>query len=248
MTAIDERSTNEIIHGQKLASSGNPELIWNWDTPAGRFRAMRRGKLLSEAASLKAGLSVMEIGCGTGLFTEMMAASGAHILAVDISPDLLTAARQRSLPRDQVEFREMRFEDGDADGPFDAIVGSSVLHHLDIPTALQRIYDLLKPGGLMAFAEPNMLNPQIWAERNIHWLRKKIGASPDETAIVRWRLARLLAEIGFDEVTIRNTDFLHPATPPSLISAVSKLGLILEQIPLICEITGSVLIRARKPL
>lgn len=248
MTLLEERSTHEIEHGKFLADSGNPELIWNWDTPAGRVRAQRRGRLLTKAAGLKPGMHVMEVGCGTGLFTEMMAASGAHILAVDISPELLTLARERGLPTDQIEFREMRFEDGAADGPFDAIVGSSVLHHLEMKTALRRMYELLKPGGVIAFAEPNMLNPQVWAERNIASVREHNGASPDETAIVRWSLARDLREIGFGEIGIRNTDWLHPATPEHLIPLVWQVGLVLEAIPVLQEFSGSVLIRARKPL
>jgi 2-polyprenyl-3-methyl-5-hydroxy-6-metoxy-1,4-benzoquinol methylase len=37
----------------------------------------------------------LEIGCGTGMFTEMFAQTGAGILAVDISSDLLEAAGKR---------------------------------------------------------------------------------------------------------------------------------------------------------
>jgi len=247
MTLLEERGQHEIEHGKLLANSGNPELIWNWDTPAGKVRATRRGRLLSMAAGLKPGMRVMEVGCGTGLFTEMMAPRGAHILAVDISPDLLELARARNLPPEVVEFRLMRFEDGEADGPFDAIVGSSVLHHLEMKTALRRMYELLKPGGVIAFAEPNMLNPQVWVERNIPAVRERNGASPDETAIVRWKLSRDLSEIGFTDIQIRNTDWLHPATPAPLIPIIQNIGLLLEALPGIKEFTGSVLIKARKP-
>lgn len=160
----DERSINEITHGHFLAATGNPEKVWNWSSPAGQVRAKRRGQLLTEAAKLQPGKVVMEVGCGTGLFTEMMASSGATILALDLSPELLQLAHERQLPPEQVEFREMRFEDSTNDGPFDAIVGSSVLHHLDMPVAMQQMYTLLKPGGYLAFAEPNLLNPQIWME------------------------------------------------------------------------------------
>lgn len=248
MITADKRSKNEIKHGLKLASTGDPEKLWNWSSPAGQVRAQRRARLITTAANLQPGMQVLEIGCGTGLFTELMAVSGAHILAVDISPDLLQIARQRGLPSDQVKFAEMRFEDGKMDGPFDAIVGSSVLHHLDIPLALRHIYALLKPEGVMVFAEPNMINPQVWAERNVGWIREKLGVSPDETAINRWELAQDLREIGFVEVAIRTTDFLHPATPRALIPVVYQLGLILEYIPLVREIAGSVLIRAQRPV
>lgn len=247
MKMSSNRSQHEIEHGQYLAGSGDPELLWNWGTPAGHVRAERRARFLIRAANLGPGMQALEVGCGTGLFTELMAASGAHLLAVDISPDLLKLARERNLPTNQVEFREMRFEDGQPDSPFDAIVGSSVLHHLDIPVALRRMYELLKSNGVIAFAEPNMLNPQVWAERHIPYVRKRNHASPDETAIVRWKLARQLSEIGFIDIKITNTDWLHPRTPPALINTVSRIGVLLEHIPLIKEFTGSVLIVARRP-
>jgi len=92
-----------------------------------------------------------------------------------------------------------------------------------------------------------MLNPQVWVERNIPAVRERNGASPDETAIVRWKLSRDLSEIGFTDIQIRNTDWLHPATPAPLIPIIQNIGLLLEALPGIKEFTGSVLIKARKP-
>ncbi|HLY24782.1 MAG TPA: class I SAM-dependent methyltransferase [Aggregatilineales bacterium] len=247
MTTLDHRSQNEILHGQMLADSGNPEKIWNWDSPAGKVRAVRRGKLLAQSADIKPGMQILEVGCGTGVFTELLSKYGAHILAVDLSPALLAVARARNLSPDQVEFREMRFEDGEADGPFDAIIGSSVLHHLELAVACERIFALLKPGGVIAFAEPNMLNPEVWLERHVRAYGVRKGVSPDETAIVRWKLADRLKKIGFTEIQIANVDWLHPASPKSLIPAIYSLGLWLEKIPLVREFSGSVLIRACRP-
>lgn len=247
MTRSNERIDNEILHGKRLASN-NPEAIWQWASPAGQIRAGRRARLLIQAAGLKPDMKVMEIGCGTGLFTELMAETGAHILAIDVSPDLLEIARQRKLPSDLVEFREMRFEEAPVEEPYDAILGSSVLHHLDMFPALKHMFQLLKPGGSIAFAEPNMLNPQVWLERNIPYIRKKLNVSPDETALVRWRMAQDLAKIGFADIQIRNVDWLHPAIPRFLISIVYKTGLLLERVPVIKEFSGSVLIQARRPI
>src|SRR5258708_26175590 len=227
VTSLDERTQREIMHSQKLRASGNPEQIWNWDTPAGRNRAQRRARLIAKVAGLAPGVHVMEVGCGTGLFTEMFSVYGAHILAIDISADLLTVARSRNLPQTIVEFREMRFEDGAIEGPFDAIIGSSVLHHLDIELALKHMFALLNPGGVIAFAEPNMLNPQVWAERHIPFIRERNGVSPDETAIVRWLLVRSLFNAGFVSIQFRNKDWLHPASHPVLITYINKIGLVL---------------------
>jgi len=238
------RAEREIIHGRWLADRETEE-IWGWETPAGRLRAKRRAELIISGAKLGEGQRVLEIGCGTGLFTEMFAATGAEILAVDISPELLQRARARKLPQDRVTFAEMRFEDCDADGTFDAMIGSSVLHHLEVDAAIQRMKVLLKPGGRISFAEPNLLNPQVFLERKFHYLSVFSYTSPDETAFVRWSLARQLREAGFEDIVIRPFDWLHPSTPAPLIGAVRIVGGVLEAIPLLREFSGSVHIRAQ---
>ncbi len=247
MKSLEERSKEEIRQGRELAESGEAERVWNWSTPAGVIRARRRAQLICDAAKLKPGMRVLEVGCGTGLFTELFADYGAHITAIDISPDLIRLARERKLDPSLVEFHEIPIEDEKLKGPFDAAVGSSVLHHLEMPLALQRVFQLLKPGGVLVFAEPNMLNPQIWAERNLPAIRRRAHVTPGETAIIRFRLARELADIGFTEIEIVNVDWLHPLTPRPLITFVQKVESIFERLPGIREFSGSVLIHARRP-
>jgi SAM-dependent methyltransferase len=134
------------------------------------------------------------------------------------------------------------------DGPFDAVVGSSILHHLDIENALSKVFDLLEPGGVMCFAEPNMLNPQIFLQKNIPWLKKKLGDSPDETAFMRWQLKNLLKIKKFEDISIIPFDWLHPATPPLLINSIIKLGSVLEKFPIVREFAGSLIIYAKRPV
>lgn len=241
-----DRAAREIAHGYLLAQE-DPELIWGWGTPAGRLRAKRRAELIAAGAQLGPGIRVLEVGCGTGLFTEMFAATGAQLIAVDISPDLLVRAQARNLPPEQVQFLEKRFEACEVDGPFDAVIGSSILHHLEIEPALRKIYNLLKPGGVLSFAEPNMLNPQIFFQKNIPWLKERLGDSPDETAFIRWQLRALLARLGFERINITPFDWLHPATPPALIRLVSGAGKRLERVPLLSELAGSLHLRAYRP-
>jgi SAM-dependent methyltransferase len=236
------RVANEVEHGKFLAA-GSAEDIWGWGTPAGRLRAARRAALIMAGAQLGPATKAVEIGCGTGLFTEKFAQSGAEIVAVDLSPELLEIARKRNLPR--VRFLEKSFEDCAVEGPFDAVVGSSVLHHLDLERTWGKIYSLLKPGGIMSFAEPNMLNPQIYCER--HFRRFFPQTSPDETAFVRWRLQLDLEHAGFHRVRITPFDWLHPHTPKVLIPAVSLMGKVAESIWPIREFAGSLSIRAIRP-
>lgn len=244
MNDIKNKYQREINHGQSLAAK-DTEFLWGWSTSAGRLRAHRRAKLISEVAGLKPSMTVLEIGCGTGNFTELFAKSGAKIVAIDISPDLLAKAKDRCLPEEQISFINDRFEDSRVPGPFDAVIGSSVLHHLDLAQALPRAYDLLVPGGKFCFAEPNMANPQVFLERKFRWLYPYV--SPDETAFLRWTLRTSLLQVGFRDVEITPFDWLHPAVPASFIRKANVLGMFLERIPGLREFAGSLLIHARKP-
>jgi SAM-dependent methyltransferase len=80
------------------------EDIWGWGTPARQLRAKRRAELILEGTRIGPSSNVVEIGCGTGLFTERFARSGTKIITVDLSPDLLALARQRNRPN--VQFLE----------------------------------------------------------------------------------------------------------------------------------------------
>ena len=222
------RAEREIAHG-KLLATADTEATWGWGTPAGRIRARRRASLISTAAKLRPGVRSLEVGCGTGVFTELFGQTGATIVAVDISPELLEKAKARGLAADRVQFFCQPFENLSCGAPFDAIVGVSVLHHLEIKPALVTIRRLLKPGGIMVFVEPNMLNPQVFAERT--FLRRRLTyVSPDETAFARWSFQTLLRQMGFDEIRIFPFDWLHPVTPKALIRLVTSMGCLLERI------------------
>jgi 2-polyprenyl-3-methyl-5-hydroxy-6-metoxy-1,4-benzoquinol methylase len=240
------RAEREIMHGKWLAKQQTEE-VWGWDTPAGELRAQRRAQLIIDGAQLAPGKRALEIGCGTGLFTKMFAATGALIIAVDISGELLEKARERNLPPDRVKFLEKRFEDCDLEGPFDAVIGSSVLHHLEVDTALRQILGLLKPRGYLSFAEPNMLNPQVYLERRFQYLPMFSYTSPDETAFVRWKFSSQLRQVGFVNVSITPFDWLHPAIPKPLIRTALGLGKLIEHLPLAREFAGSLYARAQRP-
>src|SRR4051812_50214135 len=102
------RAAHEIEHG-RLMASGDTEAFWGWQTPAGQLRARRRAGLIARGAQLRPGMRALEIGCGTGLFTEMFASTGATIVAVDISPHLLELCRQRGPSAPRGQFVERRF-------------------------------------------------------------------------------------------------------------------------------------------
>src|SRR5881409_1513267 len=240
---MQERIAKEVQHGRFLAEHGAGE-IWNWESPAGKLRWARRVKMLS--GHLGVGMTVLEFGCGTGYFTRELARSEADIVAIDVSRELLAIARENcSAPNIRYELQNacaLTY----SDGTFDSVVGSSVLHHLEIEQALREIHRVLKPGGTIHFTEPNMLNPQIAIQKNVPWIKRKLGDSPDETAFFRWPLRRLLEATGYHEVRIAPFDFLHPRTPVTLVGRLNSLGRVLENVPVLSEFAGSLYIRAVK--
>lgn len=243
MSEADDRIRREIEHGKYLLRHGS-EKIWNWDSPAGQKRFARRVKMLT--SHITPDMEVLEVGCGTGLLTREISKTGANIRAVDISRDLLGEAERLTCSENVRFAMENAYHMSFGAEEFHAIVGSSVLHHLQLESAVREFHRVLKPGGELCFTEPNMMNPQIVLERKIPCIRKRMGVSPDETAFFRWRLAGKLRAGGFQEIFVKPFDFLHPSTPPQAISSVDALGRFLEKVPLLCEIAGSLYVRAKK--
>jgi ubiquinone/menaquinone biosynthesis C-methylase UbiE len=237
---------NELAHDKKILA--NAEKVWGRAGEAGKRRLERRAKMVIDYCQLGADKKVLEIGCGTGTLTEVLAKTGATVVATDIFPEFLKAVEGKIGVNSNVSYKIADAEtlEGFADASFDAVVGLSILHHLDVDKTLSNIYRVLKPGGLMAFAEPNMLNPQIALQKNIPPLKKVMGDSPDETAFFRWSFAKKIKTSNFSSNTVVPFDFLHPIIPNFLAAAVDKLGLVLEKIPFIKEIAGSVFIGAKK--
>ncbi len=204
----------------------------------------RRAELLIEHGNLKEGAIVLELGCGTGLYTQEIEKSGAAVVPIDISVDLLRKARQRVLGAYYIntDAHCLPF----ADSSFNAVVGVSILHHLDMKNVLRESVRVLRSGGRFIFTEPNMMNPQILVQKNVPFIKRLLGDSPDETAFWKWSLRREITAVGFKVIRIVPFDFLHPWIPKPLITAIDKAGRLAEKVPLLRELAGSLLIVAEK--
>lgn len=238
----------ERAHFEQIAAA-RPDVYWAERTAAGRRRRDIRSGLMAAAAAvgLDDDAHILDIGCGTAAYTMPFARrTGATVVGIDVVPTLLA----RALPDVP---RNVRLVAADIEvlpfgtGAFDAVVGHAVLHHLRLDRALPELLRVLRPGGRFCFAEPNMLNPQVFVERNVRFIGRWLENSPDETAFTRWGLRRTLARHGLVDVSIRPFDFLYPLTPERLVPVVERVGRLLERTPLVAEIAGSLLVSARKP-
>lgn len=216
-----------------------------WTTLAGRRRVLRRVAFLRELGGIRPGKKVLEIGCGVGTFTEKLSEVEMQLTAIDISLDFVQKASHR-VNHDTHCLVADAMATPFLSEVFDTIVGSSILHHLKVEEALKEFWRILRPGGCIALAEPNMLNPQIFVMKNVQPVKRWMGEDPDETAFVRWSLARTLRRVGFQEIQIFPYDYLHPFTPSFFIPLVERMGKLFERIPVIREFAGSLMIVAKK--
>src|SRR5437660_4994176 len=239
----------ELAHWRQWEAKADE--VWGWQTPAGQLRAARRAELFRELGRIGSGSKVLEIGCGTGEFTRRVAPLTKELRATDLSPELLRRAEQRV--REECSTANVVFELQDAmqlklpNDCFDTVYGCSILHHVNASQALREVCRVLQPGGWCVFSEPNMLNPQIAVQKNVGFIKRRMGDSPDETAFFRWEIGRLLGQAGFERISVRPFDFLHPLTPRRWLKAVERFGLFLERIPGLRQISGSLILRGQKP-
>ena len=90
-----------------------------------------------------AGMEVLDVGCGTGIASRLMAQRGVKVLGVELAPRMAEIARRHG-----IEVELSAFEDWDAAGrSFDRVVSAQAWHWLDLPFASSKAASLLRLGG-----------------------------------------------------------------------------------------------------
>jgi ubiquinone/menaquinone biosynthesis C-methylase UbiE len=117
-----------------------------------------------EQARISQGHRVLDLGCGPGYFLPSLVQSGASIMAVDYSEEMLARAEKRVLTTNsfattsQVEFTlddAFHFLHSTSDSMFDRVIASLFLSYFPQPEALlMHIFRVLKPGGRIVMSNP----------------------------------------------------------------------------------------------
>jgi len=122
-----------------LHSSRNSDERWNHNTHYHRF-------LLDH---VPAGCtSALDLGCGTGAFARLLAQRAEHVLALDLSPQMIHQAQARSTDVPNIDFQVAdAFVWECSPEQFDYIVSIAALHHLPMEEVLSKLKRGLAPGG-----------------------------------------------------------------------------------------------------
>jgi SAM-dependent methyltransferase len=90
----------------------------------------------------------LDVGCGAGGFTTVLAQRTRHVDAVDRSPEM--AARARAAVPGNVVVAEADVLAWAAPGDYDAVLSVAALHHLPLEPALEKLAAVVRPGGVLA--------------------------------------------------------------------------------------------------
>src|SRR5438045_3010262 len=102
------------------------------------------GEPLIALLNPRRGERILDLGCGDGALTAKIAESGAQVLAVDASSDMVAAAQSRGLNAEVMDAYKLSFHP-----EFDAVFSNAALHWMkrDPNAVIEGVHRALKPGG-----------------------------------------------------------------------------------------------------
>ena len=101
----------------------------------------------------------LEIGCGIGTFSRLLAKHSSCVTAIDLSPKMIETAENLSKSYANLEFRVADVLKTDfPDEHFDAIVSIATFHHLPLDEVLPKLKKTLKSGGKLLILDVSRLD------------------------------------------------------------------------------------------
>lgn len=123
-------------------------------------------RAIQSSLNLRKGQRVLDVGCGTGIFTKLLAQKGLNVTGVDESEKMLSIAKSKP------ELAGVEFINDNAehlsfpDAHFDRVLCAFMLEFSTIPLkVVTEMIRVLKPGGIMIIATLNSAG--IWAKGRI---------------------------------------------------------------------------------
>ena len=147
-----------------------PDPYEQWfHTPIGALVKATELDLMLKLVQPQQGETILDAGCGSGIFTQSLTATGSRVTGSDISEPMLNRARQRIQGQSflAADICKLPF----ADNHFDKTILNTALEFIeDGQQAIAELFRVTKPGGTIVIATLNHLSP--WATRRSDTARK----------------------------------------------------------------------------
>ncbi|MCF6319855.1 MAG: bifunctional 2-polyprenyl-6-hydroxyphenol methylase/3-demethylubiquinol 3-O-methyltransferase UbiG [Proteobacteria bacterium] len=154
-------NVNPNVKASEIEHFNNQAAFW-WDEN-GPFKTLHhinpvRTDYVKQFANLPE-KSVLDVGCGGGVFSESMAAGGAKVTAIDLAQESLEVAKLHLFESNlNIDYKNISVEDfaNDNEGCFDVIVCMEMLEHVPDPQSIvDACAKILKPGGWLFLSTIN---------------------------------------------------------------------------------------------
>ena len=156
------------------------------------------------------GCRILDIGCGAGSMLAHLPDSIGPYTGIDLNPGYIEAARKRWGNRGSFHCANVAAGALPADGPYDIVLATGILHHLDDAEA-SRLVDIawgaLRPAGWLITYDNVLLQHQHWFARWLiaHDRGKAVRTQDAYEAIARGRFARVESAILHDTLRVPYT-------------------------------------------
>lgn len=195
------------------------EAAAQWDNNPGRVELARAvGAAIARAVPIQRHWRALDYGAGTGLLTLNLQPQVASLVAMDFSEGMLqtlshklAAAGVANVQTRQWNLEEQPFPESD----FDLVVSSMTFHHLrNVPSVLNRLGAMLKPGGWLAAADLDTEDGSFHAD----------AGGVFHQGFERKEMAKWFAEAGFTQVRIADA---HTLAKPTAAGQMRSYGVFL---------------------
>ncbi len=183
-------------------------------------------------ANLSGADRVLEVGCGMGRFTLMLAERGVRVEGLDLSADLLNRLRASNGERFDIPLycADTLEPPAALRDSFDVVIGFFVLHHLkDLQGAVRSMSRMLTPGGRLVLLDANGWNPLFYLQmlmmRGMTWRGDK-GMAQMRPGVI----FGAMRDAGLSRLAVSRFGFL----PAFVVDRPwgSRLDLAMERLPL----------------
>ena len=143
------------------------------------------------------GARVADLGCGSGVFTELLHRRSCESVGLDLSPKLIALGRHK--------YPGVEFVEGDVErlpfpaASFDGVLLSGIVHHLPDPSrCAAEVFRVLKPGGRFVAFDPNRRNPFMYLYRDRSSpFYSPLGVTANERPVLAREVAAVFRGAGF---------------------------------------------------